>query len=175
MKPTFRRTALIAGLALVVLVPVLVLAQTQGPPPQRPGMMGGRGMMAGRQGGPGQGMMFLNLTDQQRTQVQAVMEQHRQATQDSAKQMADLQQQLKDAIFADAGPNDAAIAQVKGQIAVLETQLQAGRIDAEKQIAAILTLDQRKLVRDMPGAGLLGGPGPGRGRGPGRGMHGFGW
>jgi protein CpxP len=179
MKSTFRRTALITGLALVVLVPVLVLAQTQGPPPQRPGMMGGRGMMMGgpgRQGGPGPGMMLhLNLTEQQRTQVQAIMEQHRQATQDSAKQMGDLQQQLKNAIFADAGPNDAAITSLKGQIAALEAQLQAGRLDVEKQIAMLLTPEQRKQVREAPGAGPFGGPGMGRGRGPGRGMHGGGW
>jgi len=181
MKSTFRRLALTTGLALVVLVPVLVLAQTQGAPPQRPGMMGGRGM--GQMGGPGGpggrggGMMLgrLNLTDAQRTQVQAIMEQHRQATQDSARQMGDLQQQLKNAVFANGGPVPDAITQLKGQIAALEAQLQAGRLDMETKVATLLTDDQRKLVRDAPGAGPFGGPGMGRGRGPGRGMHGGGW
>ena len=134
-------------------------------------MMGGRGM-----GGPGGGpMQALQLTDQQRTQVQAIMEQHRQATADVAKQVSDLQEQLKAAIFADAGPNDGAITQLQGQLAALEAQLQAGRLAMQKQIAALLTPDQRKKVRDMPGMGPFGGgpggPGAGRGRGPGRGMH----
>ena len=174
MRSTLRRFAFVTGLALVVLVPVLVLAQTQGPPQGR-GMMGGRGM-----GGPGGGMFqALQLTEQQRSQVQTIMEQHRQATQDVAKQAADLQQQLKAAIFADGGPNDGAIASLKAQLAGIEAQLQAGRLDMQKQIATLLTPEQRKKVRDMPGMGPFGGPGPGgRGRGFGRGFgHGMhaGW
>jgi Spy/CpxP family protein refolding chaperone len=106
------------------------------------------------------------------------MEQHRQATQSSAQKMRDLQQQLKNAVFADA-PDLNTISQTESQIAALEAQLAADRVAAEKQIAGVLTADQRKQVRDMPGPGPFMGGGPGmgmgRGRGMGRGMGGPGW
>ena len=112
----------------------------------------------------------LNLTDDQRTKIQSLMEQHRQATQDGAQKVRDLQQQLKNAIFADSGPADTA--DLQRQIAALEAQLESGRVGLEKQIAAVLTADQRKQVRDMPGPGF----GPMMGRGRGRGMgRGPGW
>ena len=164
MKRVVYVTAVALALAAIAATGTFAFAQNS-PPPQRPMMGQGRG-------GPGpMGMLqHLNLADDQRTKIQSLMEQHRQATQDTAQKERDLQQQLKNAIFADNGPTDTT--ELQGQIAALEAQLESGRIGLEKQIAAILTPDQRKQVRDMPGPGF----GPMMGRGRGRGMgHRPGW
>ena len=164
--------ALAIALVAIVITGAFVFAQSTPPPPlqHRPGQMMGRGGPGGP--GPGGFMQHLNLTDDQRTKVQSLMEQQRQAHQGEMEKMMDLQQQLKNAIFADAGPADTT--GVQGQIAALQAQLEADRINLQKQVALILTPDQRKQVRDMPGPGpFMGGRGMGRGQmGP---MHGRGW
>ncbi len=157
MKRALYVTAI--AFALAAIAATGTFAFPQNPPRQR-------AMMGQGRGGPGpMGMLRqLNLTDDQRTKIQTLADQHRQAMQDQAQKMRDLQKQLKDAIFADAGPGNTDA--VQQQIAALETQLQSDRIAFEKQIAAVLTADQRKQVRDLPGPGF----GPmGRGRGMGRG------
>jgi Spy/CpxP family protein refolding chaperone len=163
MNRTVTRAALALGLAAIVVTGALAFAQGTPPPPQRrPGQMMGRG----GPGGPGQAgvMQHLNLTDDQRTKIQSLMEQQRQSHQgEMQKSMMDLQQQLKDAVFADT-PNSDAITQAQSQIAALEAQLAADRVAMAKQVVAVLTPDQRKQVRDMPGPGPFMG---GRGMGPG--------
>jgi Spy/CpxP family protein refolding chaperone len=170
MKRVVYRAALALALAGIVATGAIAFAQNPPAPPQRrPGAMMGRG---GGFAGPGpMGMLqHLNLTDDQRSKVQSLMEQQRQAQQAEMQKMTDLQQQLKNAIFADSGPGDTAALQQ--QIAGLQAQLEIDRVALEKQIAAILTADQRKQVRDAPGPGL----GPMMGRGRGRGMgHGPAW
>lgn len=161
MKRVLNHTAF--AVALAALVATTAVAFAQNPPPPRQGR--GAGFGQGR-GGPGpMGMLQqLNLTADQRTKVQSIMQEHRQATQTDAQTMRDLQQQLKNAIFADSPADTSAL---QDQIASLEAKLQTGRIAAEKQIAAILTADQRKQVRDMPGPGFMPMMGMGRGRGRG--------
>jgi Spy/CpxP family protein refolding chaperone len=163
MKPVLSRTSLAVALAAVVATGAFAFAQNPPPgPPQRRTMAQGRG-------GPGpMGMLQqLNLTDDQRTRIQSLLEQQRQAHQGTMQKMRDLQQQLKNAIFADNGPADTAALQQ--QISTLQGQLEADRIGLEKQIAAVLTPDQRKQVRDMSGPGF--GPMGRRGRGM---QHGLG-
>jgi Spy/CpxP family protein refolding chaperone len=173
MNRIVRPAALALACAAIIATGVLVFAQGPPPPPQHR-----QGQMMGGRGGPGGPLQKLNLTDDQRTQIQTLMEQHRQATQSSAQKMRDLEQQLKNAVFADA-PDGNAISQTQSQIAALEAQLAADRVAGAKQIAGVLTADQRKQVRDMPGPGPFMGGGPGmgmgRGRGMGRGMGGPGW
>ncbi len=165
MKTRLNRSVVALVVAALVATTAVAFAQNPPPPPQGRGAGFGRGFGPGR-GGPMGGMMQqLNLTADQRTQIQKIMQDHRQAMQNDAQAMRDLQQQLKNAIFADSPGDTSALQQ---QIGALEAKLQTGRIAAEKQIAAILTADQRKQVRDMPGAGFMGGMGMGRGRGPGR-------
>jgi len=162
MNRTVRRAAFALAFAAIVITGAFAFAQGTPPPPQhRPGQMMGRG----GPGGPGQAgvMQHLNLTDDQRTKIQSLMEEQRQSHQgEMQKKMMDLQQQLKNAIFADNGPADTG--GVQAQIATLQAQLEADRINLQKQVAAILTPDQRKQVRDMPGPGPFMG---GRGMGPG--------
>jgi Spy/CpxP family protein refolding chaperone len=162
MRSFVFRAAIAPALAAIVATGAIAFAQGN-PPPRRPMM----GQQAGP-GGPGpMGMMRqLNLTDDQRSKIQSLMEQQRQSHQADRQNLMDLQQQLKNAVFADAGPADTAALQQ--QIQGLQSQLEADRINVEKQIAAILTPEQRKQVRDMPGDFMgMGGPGMGRGRGMG--------
>jgi Spy/CpxP family protein refolding chaperone len=161
MKRVLFSTGLALALAAVAATGTFAFAQNPPPGPQRRAMMG-----PGRGGPGGMGMLQrLNLTDDQRTKIQSLMQQQRQAHQDEAQQMRDLQRQLKNAIFADSSPGDTAALQQ--QIASLEAQLESDRIALQKQIAGVLTAEQRKQVRDMPGPGF--GPMMGRGRGMGRG------
>jgi Spy/CpxP family protein refolding chaperone len=158
MKSIVRRAAIALALAAIVATGALAFAQGT-PPPRRP--------MMGRQAGPGgpgpMGLMRqLNLTDDQRTRIQSITQQHQQSHQADMQKMSDLEQQLKNAIFADNGPSDTTALQQ--QVQALRAQFETDRVNVEKQIAAVLTPDQRKQVRDMPG-NFLGGPGMGRGRG----------
>jgi Spy/CpxP family protein refolding chaperone len=161
MNRTVSRAALALAFAAIVVTGAFAFAQGTPPPPQRrPGQMMGRGGPGGP--GPGGAMQHLNLTDDQRTKVQSLMEQQRQSHQGEMQKIMDLQQQLKNMIFAHNGPADTDAMQQ--QIATLQAQLEADRINLQKQVAAILTPDQRKQVRDMPGPGPFMG---GRGMGPG--------
>ncbi len=165
MKRVLYRTTLAVALAAIAVTGAFAFGQNP-PPPQQPGGM----MMHGRGGqGPGPMAMLrhLNLTDTQRTQIQSFMQQHRQADQADMQKLRTLQQQLKNAIFADSPADTSAL---QDQIASLQAKLQADRIAMERQIAGVLTADQRKQVRDMPGPGF--GPMLGRGRGM---QHGGGW
>lgn len=158
--------------ALVALALVLSLAAGAfvfaqgGPPPQRRGgqMMMGRG--PGGPGGPGGPMMLgrLNLTEAQRTQVQKLMEDNRQAHEPLRQKMAEAQQALRAAIFADNGPDLAAIKAAQDAIRALEPEMAQNRVDMEIAVAKILTPEQRKQLRDMPPP-MGGREGMGRGRG----------
>src|SRR5512146_3192492 len=105
MKPRLNRSALAIVLAALVATTPVTFAQNPPPPPQGRGAGFGQGRGAGfgpGRGGPVGGMMQqLNLTADQRTQIQKIMQDHRAATQNDAAAMRDLQQQLKNAIFAD--------------------------------------------------------------------------
>ncbi len=166
MRRILYRAAL--AFALAALVGTAAFALGQNPPAQRP--------HAAWQGGPGgrgpMGMFqHLNLTDDQKTKIQTLFEQQRQSHQGEMQKLRDLQQQLKNTIFADGGPGDTS--GLQQQIATLQAQFENDRIALEKQVASVLTADQRKQVRDMPGPGFGFGP-MGRGRGQGL-RHGPGW
>lgn len=121
------RTALILAVALAFASP---LAGAQGP-----GMMGdgmrGQGMM-GQGMGPGMGaqqggmLAALNLSDAQREKVLAIQEEHRKK-------------------------NWAAMGEVRAEqqkkVDELRRQMLKSRIEAHNQIAALLTPEQRKELR----------------------------
>ena len=160
MTSIVRRAAIVLALSAIFATGTIAIAQ--GTPPVRHAMgqqagPGGRGAMGGW-------LQQLNLTDDQHTKIQSLMQQQRQAHQGEMQKMRDLEQQLKNAIFADNGPADTAALQQ--QIQALQSQLEADRVNVEKQIAALLTADQRKQVRDMPGPFMRS---PSMGRGMGRG------
>lgn len=107
------------------------------------------------QGGPGRGpgpMMMLrqlDLTDAQRTQIRAIMDEHRPA-QDQMQKMGELQKQLHDTIFAD-NVDQAKIEELKTAIREAEGAALDARISTELQIAQVLTPEQRAKARELDG------------------------
>lgn len=124
-----------------------------------PGGPQGPGRGPGGPGGPG-GLMpllqQLNLTDAQRDQVRAIMDERRDER--PGGNMPELQQQLQAAIFANT-PDTPKIDELKAAIAAAQAAEVAARIDTELRIAQILTPEQRAKAREL----VARGPGP-RGR-----------
>jgi protein CpxP len=145
MKSRIFWSTLTVTLATIVAIASLS-AQDQGGWPQRGG---GPGPLAA--------LRQLDLTDAQRQQIQALVQERR--TDDSAmRKLGDLHRDLNAAIFADA-PDTAKIEQLKASVNEAEAAALAERVDLQLKIAQILTPEQRAKARDLP-------PGPrGRGRG----------
>lgn len=157
------RKAVWAAVAIVAIV-AMVPASAQGPqgggrrgPGGRgfggPGGPGGRG----GPGGPAPIVQQLNLTEDQRDQVKAIMEGRREDR--PGANMMELQKQLQTAIFADT-VDLAKIEELKTAIASAEAAMLSARIDTEMKINQILTAEQRAKARELVAKGP-----PGRGRG----------
>ena len=114
---------------------------------QPPGQGFGRGHRGFGPGGPGPMAMLrqLDLTDAQRTQIRAIMDEHRPARAQMTK-MRDLQKQLQDAILAD-NVDQAKIEELKTAIAQAEAAALDARIDIGLKIAQVLTPEQRAQAR----------------------------
>jgi Spy/CpxP family protein refolding chaperone len=153
--------AAVALVAVVAMIPIA--AQVQPQTPQRParGEMG-RGFGPGGRGGPGPGFVHrLDLTEPQREQIKAIMEERRDAW--PGAPLMELQKQLQTALFADT-VDLAKVEELKTAIAAAEAALLASRIDTELKINQVLTPEQRAKARELIASRQ--GPGPGRGRGP---------
>lgn len=160
MRAVVRSTVLVA--ILVVALAAVVAAQH--PPagagskhPMPSGQMG-RGM------GPGHAMdalASLNLTAEQKQQVQQLMTDTQAKNHDIMTQMRKLHEQLRDAIFADNGPATDIDATAK-EINELQGRMLQSQIDLHTQIAKILDPEQRKKMRAMPMPGMMGQPPTGR-------------
>jgi Spy/CpxP family protein refolding chaperone len=133
----------LAAVVLVAVGLVTLSAQTQEPPRGRRERMGeSRGFGPGR--GPGPVLARLNLTEQQREQVRAIMQENRASGDAPAHKVGELQRELKAAI------------------AEAEAAALGKRIEVDLKIAQVLTAEQRAQAREMPA--------PGGGRGPRRGL-----
>jgi Spy/CpxP family protein refolding chaperone len=155
---SFRTLAAVA-LALTAAISTAALAQ---PPAGR-----GRGF-AGGGFGPGGPipipiLPLLNLSEDQKQQIQAVTDEQRdQGAQQSMKTMMDLQRSLQAAIYAD-NPDPGRIDQIRSSIAEAEAAALSARVELEVKIAQILTPEQRKTTRDL----IAQGPPAARGGGAG--------
>ena len=118
----------------------------------------GRGMGPGGPGGPMALLRGVQLTDAQRDQIRAIMEEHREDM--PADRVRDLDKQLQLAVLADA-PDMQKIEALKTEIAARAAEALAMRIDVETRIVQILTPAQRAQARENIGRM---GPPPGRGR-----------
>ena len=156
-----RRTT-IAALAVALslgALPLLAQGSVAGQPGQR---MGGPG-----RGGPGgplvPGLNRLDLSDAQREQLRALVEQERQGThrRDEARQA---EQALNAAVFADA-PNPQAIEAARTALTAAHTAALDHRIELMQKIGQILTPAQRQELARTPA------PGGPRGRGGKPGKH----
>ena len=166
------KTAVVGAVAAAFVASVAVASQQatgQQDPPRQKVEQGRRGGPGGP-GGPGRGFggpMFADLTDQQREQIKAIHDAEREGQQGPPAD-AKLRQQLELELLADA-PNDQAIETLKQQIASAELEHLTRHIAVQKQIAQVLTPEQRAKARER----LAQAPADGRG-GPGRGRRGGG-
>jgi Spy/CpxP family protein refolding chaperone len=158
MKKTLWAAA--ALVAVVALIPVTAQVQQA---PQRQGRGGmGRGFGPGGPGGPGPGIVHrLDLTEQQREQIAAIVEQQRESR--PGARIMDLRKELQTALFADT-VDLAKVEELKTAIAAAESAALAARIETEMKINQFLTPGQRAREREL----IASSPGPrsGRGRGP---------
>jgi Spy/CpxP family protein refolding chaperone len=116
-----------------------------------PGGPGGRGGFA---------VIMRDLTDEQRAQVRAIMEEQREQ---GPPAEGKLRHQLEAELLADA-PNDAKIEELRQQIIAATGEGLSRHIAVQKKIAAILTAEQKAKARERLAEGPEGRGGPRRGR-----------
>jgi Spy/CpxP family protein refolding chaperone len=146
------RTALILAGALAFASP---LAGAQGPGMMGDGMMGqgmmGQGMM-GQGMGPGMGaqqggmLAALNLSDAQHEKVLAIQEEHRKKNWAAMGEVRAEQYKLRSLYGADKVDANQ-VAEQQKKVDELRRQMLKSRIEAHNQIAALLTPEQRKELR----------------------------
>ena len=147
------RTALIFGAALA-LASSLATGQGYGEghgqgygPGYGPGRgMMGEGMMGGGMMGYGQqGGVFaaLNLSDEQRQKVLALQEEHRRKNWAAMGEVRAEQYKLRSLYGADK------VAEQQKKVDELRRALLKSRVEAHNQMAAVLTPEQRKLLRQQ--------------------------
>jgi Spy/CpxP family protein refolding chaperone len=113
-----------------------------------PGMMGGYGPGGGRGFGPGGGLVALDLSSEQREKIAAIQEENRRKNWDAMGQLRSEQFKLGQMYNADK-VDSAAVAEQQKKVDELRRQLLKSRLDARNQVAAILTPEQRKQLRQF--------------------------
>jgi Spy/CpxP family protein refolding chaperone len=124
-------------------------------------MAQGRGPGAG---GPGRRLAALDLTAQQRQQIDQLRDAARKQSEPLRAQMAQKRDELRNLWRVDQ-PDKSAIAQKQAELDAIRAQQRAIWTDFRYQVHGVLTPEQRSKWADW------GGPGMGRGRGRGF-MHG---
>lgn len=166
------KTALILATAFALASP---LAGAQGPGyGQGRGMMGdgmmGQGMMGqgmmGQGMGPGMGqgmgaqqggaLAALNLSDAQREKVLAIQEEHRKKNWAAMGEVRAEQYKLRSLYGAETLDADK-VAEQQKKVDELRRQMLKSRVEAHNQIAAVLTPEQRKELRQRAPGWLMDG------------------
>lgn len=156
---TILKTGVVSAIAVVLVASAVVVSGQQ---LQRRGHgMGGPG---GRWMAPA---IMRELTDEQRTQVRAILEEQRSGQQGPPAGMK-LQRELQAELLADV-PNDQRIEELKGQILSAQAEGLSRHIAVQKRIAEVLTPEQRAKARER----LAQTPDRRRGEGRGRGGQRF--
>jgi Spy/CpxP family protein refolding chaperone len=156
------------GIAAGLIVIGLAATLAAQPPAGGQGMRGqgmGQGMRGqGPDGGP---MAALNLTAEQRQNLQALMQTEREARQATMAQVRDLRKQLQQALYGGEKPDQAAASKLASEIAAIEAD---ARVRTLAAAADILTPEQKKILLESgmefpQGPMGPGGPGGRGGRG----------
>ena len=116
-----------------------------------PGMMGGGGYGPGMTGGGyGAGGMFaaLNLNDEQREKISAIQEAQRKKNWATMGEVRSEQFKLRSMYGSEKLDADKLVAQQK-KVDELRQQMLKSRVEAHNQIAAVLTTEQRKQLRQF--------------------------
>ena len=119
-----------------------------------PGMMGGYGYGPGMMGGRGPGFGYgagvaaLDLSSEQREKIAAIQEENRRKNWDAIGQLRSKQFKLGQMYNADK-IDSTAVAEQQKKVDELRRQLLKSRLDARNQVAAILTPEQRKQLRQF--------------------------
>jgi len=178
MKHVFK-TAVVGAVAAAFVASVAVAGGTtfNDDKQSAPGIGQGRRVGGpGRPGGPGAGRIgpvgvpFEDLTEEQRQQIKAIMDEQREGEQGPPADMK-LRQALETELLADA-PNDQKIQELKGQIDAASAEQLAKHITIQRRISQILTSEQRAKARERIASRPENGPGRGR-RGDGGGGRRF--
>jgi Spy/CpxP family protein refolding chaperone len=178
------KTAVVSAVAAAFVASVAVAGGTSynDDGKQDPGVGQGRqGRQAGpggpgRPGGPGGGRMgpagvpFEDLTEEQRQQIKAIMDEQRPAEGEDGPADMKLRQALETELLADA-PNDQKIQELKAQIDAASAAQLARHISVQKRINQILTPEQRAKARERIERRQEGGPRGRRGGGGGDFRH----
>jgi protein CpxP len=134
----------------------------------------GQGGPGGPHGGPGDMMEHmsraLNLTDAQKTQVKAIMDAERAATEPSRGKIEEIHKQIE-ATVTSGQFDEAQVRALAGQASQIMTDEMVEHVRAHAKIFALLTPEQRAKAQEMHKQMGPGGPhGPGGPGGPGGGM-----
>ena len=129
----------VVGAIAAVLVASAVVVSGQQPHRRGPGMggPGGRGMAP---------RIMRELTDEQRTQVRAILEEQRNGQQGPPAD-AKLRRELQAELLADV-PNDQKIEELKAQILSAQAEGLSRHVEIQKRITQVLTPEQRAKARE---------------------------
>ena len=180
MKTTTKTIMAIAMVLTIAAAPIFAAQQQGGRGQGGPGGQGGQG---GPEGGRGQGqgvpmlrmLKALNLTDEQQTKVDAIVESSKDASQAAREALQSANKALREAVDneSDAGT----LRQLAAAVGVAMGDQAVARVQVMSQIKAILTTEQlakyaeiKEKMKDRVGQMMERGKGRrgqgGRGRGP---------
>jgi Spy/CpxP family protein refolding chaperone len=153
------RNLAMVGVLAAALVAAGSVAQAQEPAARRPGMAraGGPGGRMGPLGDIGLPLPALNLSDEQKTQVQAVMQAHAGELQQLAQRIGPAHQAVRQAIET-VPVDEQLIRQKSADLAAAEADGAVLRARIRSEIFALLTPEQQQLAgqlrtrRRAPGA-----------------------
>jgi periplasmic protein CpxP/Spy len=137
----------IAVVAIAATAAIPVIAQ---PPQSAQTPQTRQGRVGPGRGGPGVPLPLLrglNLTDAQREQVRALTAERRNQADNPGRKVAELEQQLRLAIFADA-PDQQKISELKEAIDAASAEALTARIDLQTRVSQVLTDEQRAKARE---------------------------
>ncbi len=135
----------VAVIAATLILGAVALVSAQGPQ-GRPGPRGG----PGGPGGLPPGLMRINLTEQQKSELRTLVEQDRDARKPQFEQVRTLRQQLNAAVFSGA-PDQQQLSALTAQLADLQRQALEADVALQVRIAALLTDEQRQQIATARG------------------------
>jgi Spy/CpxP family protein refolding chaperone len=140
--------------ALSVILTQACFAQAPGQPPGMRPPPGNPPMMQGRMRG-GDRMARLNLTEEQRAQVDRIREETRRASWNAMGQIMTERHQLRELMRQDKVDPNAVVEQQK-KIDDLRREVLKNRLEGRNRVMAMLTPEQQRIYRSRPMRG--GGP-----------------